>query len=74
MACTLDQVVPGQCVRVKRISGSGPIRRRLMDMGLIHGVEVEMLKAAPLGDPIEYRLLGYHLAMRKSEARMIEVE
>ena len=59
---------------VKRVGGNGAIRRRLMDMGLINGVDVEMLKAAPLADPVEYKLRGYHLSLRRSEARMVEVE
>ena len=45
-----------------------------MDMGMVAGAEVQMVKTAPLGDPVEYRLCGYHLSLRKSEARCIEVE
>lgn len=71
---TLDQLTPGQRAIVRKIRGTGPIRRRLMDMGLVNGAEVEMLKTAPLGDPIEYKLQGYHLSLRKTEARNIEVE
>jgi ferrous iron transport protein A len=74
LAQTLDQLRPGQKGRVKRVRGEGLLRRRLMDMGMVAGVEVEMLKTAPLGDPIEYRLCGYHLSLRKNEARCIEVE
>ncbi len=73
-AQTLDQLRPGQKGRVKRVRGEGLLRRRLMDMGMVAGVEVEMLKTAPLGDPIEYRLCGYHLSLRKNEARCIELE
>lgn len=72
--CTLDQLQPGQLCRVRRITGKGALRRRLMEMGLVKGVKVEVLKRAPLGDPVEYKLLGYHLSMRKSEASLIEVE
>lgn len=71
---TLDQLTPGQRARVKRIDGQGAIRRRLMEMGLIRGIEVQALKTAPMGDPIEYKLLGYHLSLRKNEAKMVEIE
>ena len=71
---TLDELTPGQQAVVKHVGGSGPIRRRLMDMGLVSGVVVETLKTAPLGDPVEYRLRGYHLSLRRSEARMVDVE
>lgn len=71
---TLDQLQPGQTARVRRLSGTGGVRRRLMDMGVVAGSEIEMLKAAPMGDPVEYRLRGYHLSLRKSEARLVEIE
>ncbi len=71
---TLDQALCGQQVIIKRIGGSGAIRRRLMDMGLVRGVNVEVLRTAPLGDPVEYKLRGYFLALRKSEAELIEIE
>ncbi|MBN1200849.1 MAG: ferrous iron transport protein A [Anaerolineae bacterium] len=71
---TLDQLTPGQRARVKRIAGKGAVRRRLMDMGVIRGVEIEVVKVAPMGDPIEYLLRGYHLSLRRSEAQMIEIE
>lgn len=70
---TLDQLTPGQSARVKRIKGAGAVRRRLMDMGITNGVEIAMVKASPLGDPVEYLVRGYHLSLRKSEAQMIEV-
>ena len=71
---TLDQLTPGQKAKVTKVGGMGAVRRRLMDMGLVSGVEVELLKAAPLGDPLEYRLRGYHLSLRKAEAQGIEIE
>jgi ferrous iron transport protein A len=71
---TLDELKPGELARVKKVIGKGAIRRRLMDMGLVSGVEVKMVKAAPLGNPIEYKLRGYHLALRKSEACTVEIE
>jgi ferrous iron transport protein A len=70
---TLDQLDPGQSAKVTRIGGAGSIRRRLMDMGITSGVEIDVVKASPLGDPIEYRVRGYYLSLRKSEAQMIEV-
>jgi ferrous iron transport protein A len=73
MTPTLDQLSPGGKARVKRISGQGAVRRRLMDMGLVGGVEIELIKAAPMGDPLEFLLRGYHLSLRKSEAQMVEL-
>lgn len=70
---TLDQLSAGETGRVKKVGGDGQIRRRLMDMGITSGVEIAMIKASPLGDPVEYRVRGYHLSLRKSEARLIEV-
>ena len=71
---TLNQLTPGQRARVKKVRGKGPVRRRIMDMGVTSGVEIEMIKASPLGDPIEYEVRGYHLSLRKSEAQAIDVE
>lgn len=74
MTPTLDQLSPGEKARVKRVGGQGAVRRRLMDMGLVGGVEIELVKAAPMGDPLEYLLRGYHLSLRKSEAQMVELQ
>ena len=71
---TLDKLAPGESGKVIKVSGKGPIRRRLVDMGLSGGAEIEMVKVSPLGDPIEYRLRGYHLSLRRSEAESIEIE
>ena len=71
---TLNQLHSGQSGTVRRVSGEGAIRRRLMDMGLVRGARVDVVKAAPLGDPVEYRLYGYHLSLRRSEAGLVEVE
>ncbi len=73
-ASTLDQLTPGQKAHVKRVGGQGAVRRRLMDMGLVGGVEIELIKAAPMGDPLEYRLRGYHLSLRQAEAKFVEIE
>ena len=58
---------------VRRINGGGMVRRRMMDMGLTTGTEVTVMRMAPLGDPIEFDVRGYHLSLRKSEAANIEV-
>ena len=60
--------------RVTAVKGEGLIARRLMEMGVVPGVSVRLVKAAPFGDPIEVRLLGYSLAIRRNEAEAIEVE
>ncbi|MCB0047554.1 MAG: ferrous iron transport protein A [Caldilineaceae bacterium] len=70
---TLDQLTPGQSARVAKINGKGAIRRRLMDMGIVKGTEIQVIKASPLGDPVEYRLRGYSLSLRREEARLIDV-
>ena len=71
---TLDKLVPGESGRITKVRGRGAIRRRLVDMGLTSGAVIDMVKISPLGDPVEYRLRGYHLSLRRSEARTIEVE
>lgn len=71
---TLDRVPPGSKVRVLRLSGESAIRRRIMDMGVTPGAEIEVERLAPLGDPIEVEVRGYHLSLRKREAANIAVE
>ncbi len=71
---TLRDIACGQSVRVKKLSGEGPVRRRIMDMGITKGVEVYVRKVAPLGDPVEVTVRGYELSLRKADAEMIEVE
>ena len=70
----LNEFVPGQKGRVKRVEAEGKIRRRLFDMGVTPGAEIVMRKAAPLGDPIEVTLRGYELTLRKSEAQTVLLE
>ena len=70
---TLNEVKPGSCVKVSRISGSGATKRRIMEMGLTRGTEVTVRKVAPLGNPIELTVRGYELSIRKDEAAAIEV-
>lgn len=71
---TLKQANIGDTVRVVRLHGEGPVRRRIMDMGITKGVEVYIRKTAPLGDPIEVTVRGYELSIRKADAEMIEIE
>lgn len=73
-ATTLDRLKPGESGKVLRLSGEPQIRRRLMDMGLTPGAVIEVEKLAPLGDPIEIQVRGYHLSLRKREAAGIAVE
>ena len=70
----LDTLEPGKKGTIRKIKGRGPIRRRIADMGVVPGVVVEVERVAPLGDPVEVKLLGYHLSLRKEEARGISVE
>ena len=71
---TLREAAIGQTVRVKKLTGDGPVKRRIMDMGITRGVEINIRKVAPLGDPIEVTVRGYELSVRKADAAMIEVE
>ena len=71
---TLAQLPIGTRSRVVRVAGGDEISTRLMEMGLTPGVEVQLLGAAPLGDPIELALRGYRLSVRRSEAARVEVE
>ena len=71
---TLSDVKIGESVKVKALKGEGPVKRRIMDMGITKGVEIYLRKVAPLGDPIEVSVRGYELTLRKSEAENIEVE
>lgn len=70
----LREVACGQTVTVKKLSGAGPVKRRIMDMGITKGVSIYVRKVAPLGDPIEVTVRGYELSLRKADAEMIEVE
>lgn len=70
---TLKEVEVGQTVTVKKLQGQGATKRRIMDMGITKGVTVKVEKVAPLGDPIELKIRGYQLSIRKADAEMIEV-
>ena len=71
---TLKEVAVGQTVTVKKLTGAGPVKRRIMDMGITKGFEIYVRKVAPLGDPVEVTVRGYELSLRKADAEMIEVE
>ena len=70
---TLREVKVGDNVKVTKINGTGAVKRRIMDMGITKGVEIEVRRVAPLGDPIELTVRGYQLSIRKADAQMIEV-
>lgn len=71
---TLREIACGQTVTVRKLSGEGPVKRRIMDMGITKGVEIYVRKVAPLGDPVEVTVRGYELSLRKADAEMVEVE
>ena len=71
---TLDQVIPGSSVVVEKVGGVRSFRRRLMELGIIPGIKVEVLRIAPFGDPIELSVRGCNLSIRAAEAQEVEVE
>ena len=71
---TLRETKIGETVTVVKLIGEGPVKRRIMDMGVTKGVEIYVRKVAPLGDPVEVTLRGYELSLRKEDAEMIIVE
>ena len=68
---TLKETSVGETVKVVKLNGSGPVKRRIMDMGITKGVDVFVRKVAPLGDPVEVTVRGYELSLRKADAEMI---
>ena len=66
---TLKTVACGQTATVKRLHGEGPVKRRIMDMGITRGISVYVRKVAPLGDPVEVTVRGYELSLRKADAK-----
>ena len=70
---TLNALGPGETGRVAAVSGGGPLRQRLLDMGLTPGVSVRVVRRAPLGDPMEIELRGYVLSLRGDDARRITI-
>jgi ferrous iron transport protein A len=71
---TLRAANLGETVKVMKITGEGPVKRRIMDMGITRGVEIFVRKVAPLGDPVEVTVRGYELSLRKADAEIIELE
>jgi ferrous iron transport protein A len=71
---TLRQAKIGDTVKVVKLHGEGAVKRRIMDMGITKGVNVQIRKVAPLGDPIEVTVRGYELSIRKADADMIEIK
>lgn len=73
-AIPLSQLDPGQRGAIVRIGGNGQVRRRYLEMGFVRGEEVSVERVAPLGDPVEYRVKGYRLSLRRADAKNILVE
>lgn len=71
---TLKDAKVGETVKTTKLTGEGPVKRRIMDMGITKGVEIYVRKVAPLGDPVEVTVRGYELSLRKADAEMIQVE
>lgn len=71
---TLKEAKVGETVKVVKLTGEGPVKRRIMDMGITKGVDIYVRKVAPLGDPVEVTVRGYELSVRKADAEMIAVE
>lgn len=71
---TLRDLKPGQQGKVTAISTTGAMKRRIMDMGVTPGVEIRVVKVAPLGDPVEVNVRGYELSLRKDEAAQVEIQ
>ncbi len=74
MSITLRDINPGESCRVIRANFKGELHKRIMEMGITPGSVIEVERFAPLGDPMELKIKGYHLSLRKSEAACIEVE
>ena len=70
---TLKDAKIGETVKVVKLTGEGPVKRRIMDMGITKGVDIHVRKVAPLGDPMELNVRGYELSVRKADAEKIEV-
>ena len=71
---SLRDAAVGDTIKVVKLHGEGPVKRRIMDMGITKNVEIYIRKVAPLGDPVEVTVRGYELSIRKADAEMIEVE
>ena len=71
---TVKDLKPGQSATVAAVTGQGAVKRRIMDMGIVKGAEIRVMKTAPLGDPIEIFVRGYKLSIRKADADMIIID
>lgn len=71
---TLKEAKIGQTLKVKKITGEGAVKRRIMDMGITKGTEIYIRKVAPLGDPLEITVRGYELSLRRADAELIETD
>ena len=71
---TLDQLKPGEAAVVAGLIGDSAIHQRMQEMGVIDGADVEMVRVAPLGDPLEILVQGYHLSLRRKEAALVRLE
>ena len=71
---TLKDIKPGNAAKVVKILGEGPVKRRIMEMGVTRGIDIQVRKVAPLGDPLEVSVRGYGLSLRKADAELIIVE
>jgi len=74
MIVTLDELPLGQTAKVLKLTGNGAVRRRLMEMGITPSAMVEAVRRAPMGDPLDVKVRGYHVSLRKAEAAAIEIE
>lgn len=71
---TLDQLRPKEIGVIAALRGEGSLQQRMLEMGVTDGAEIEVLRYAPLGDPMEIYVRGFHLSLRKSEAAFVEME
>lgn len=71
---TLAQLSVGQCARVRQLVGAPQVQQRLSEMGLTEGSEVRVVRAAPLGDPVQIAVRSYHLSMRRSETTCVVID
>ena len=71
---TLKETKVGETVKVTKLHGIGPVKRRIMDMGITKGTSISVRKVAPLGDPVEVTVRGYELSLRRADAELIEVK
>ncbi|HDN79390.1 MAG TPA: ferrous iron transport protein A [Chloroflexi bacterium] len=70
----LSELKPGQRGKVVKVAGKGVMHRRILDMGIVPGVEIKVERVAPLGDPVDFKVLGYHLSLRREEAENVYIE